>query len=206
MAQELSTSTLITWECPVVKPGSNSPLSLSLSPPFRWQPHEEASEGATKLNKDDKTEIKSEGSWSTSLIPRPCSLHRHYHRNHRPPPLRSCCSSFLRALGGCSELERGCVLPLLETPLNHRPERGRTAVRRSRPADSWCPPHLCLRGSTEPSREKVGWQNPTWPLWLLMPYYWMLTMNLPCLSACLSNGLSFMCLSVTSAVNLHQVP
>ncbi len=137
--------------------------------------------------------------------PRKRLLHHHRHHDH-PSPFGSCCSSSLHALGEAAQnWNEGASCPSFKR-LYHGLVLRRTAVCWGLPADSWCPPHLCLRGSTEPSREEVGWPNPPRPLWLLMPYYWMLTMNLPCLSACLSNSLSLMCLSVTSAVNLHQVP
>ena len=207
MAQELSTSTLITWECPVVRPDSNQFPLFSLLLSLRWQLSEEPPKGATKLHKDDRMEIKSEGSLSTSLKLLPCHL-LSYHCNHHPPP-GSCCSSSLHADGVCSELERGSVLPLLELPLNHRLVRMHTAVRWSHPTHSWCPLRLCLWGSTEPSREEVGLaKSPMVPSdsWCHTTECWSWTCPV-CLPVCPTVCLCMsVCLSVILAVNLHQVP
>lgn len=156
MAQELSTSTLITWECPVVRPDSGltvSSPSLSLSGDSQMRSSLKEQPNSRRMK---KMEIKkARGSWSTYLKATPMSSSP----PSSPPAIILLCLSapaalpFLLTLRGCSELERGSVLPLLETPPNHRLVLGCTAVNQGSPSDSWCPPHLCLRGSTEPSRE-----------------------------------------------------
>lgn len=107
----------------------------------------------------------------------------------------------LLSRGGTSELERGSVLPLLY----------RTgALLQQRPLPSFWSgrSHWTFQGGGG------GCISPLWSLWLLMPYYWMLTMNLPflpaCLPACLSNskrrsGSSISCQSALTTTN-HYIP
>ena len=175
-------------------------LSLSLS--FRWQPNEEQSEGATKLKKDEKNgdkKKKARGSWSTYLKATPMSSSP----PSSPPAIILLCLSapaalpFLLALGGCSELERGSVLPLLETPPNHRLVLRCTTVHPGSSSDSWCPPHLCLWGSTEPSREEVGW-HPS-DSWCHTTECWPWTCPV-CLPVCSTVCLLCVCLPVCLSV------
>lgn len=90
--------------------------------------------------------------------------------------------------------------PWYASKITGRWEGTQRCVKACRPTAGVLLTSVCEVPLTLPGRR---WGGPLWPLRLLMPYYWMLTMNLPCLSACLS---LCVCLSVTSAVNLHQVP
>lgn len=100
----------------------------------------------------------------------------------------------LFSLRGCSELERGCVLPLLETPLNHRPARSDALKPAIRQLVSFSPLSARIHWTFQ-GGGGVAKSSPPQPLWLLIPYYWMLTMNLPCL----------VCLSVQQSVSYVSV-
>lgn len=134
----------------------------------------------------------NEGSWSTSLKPR--LLHS---PDHPPLHLGSCCSSsFAHFRTGPRER----LAPLNRRLVFRWAKAGRVTAgvlltsvcRDPLPGRRW--------GDRIPP--------PPWTLGLLMLYYWMLTMNLPCQSARPSNSLSVCCIACQSApsaiVSLHS--
>lgn len=184
---------------------SFSPLSLSLTLSLAGDNNMRSHLKEQPNTKRWHIGVKTKESWSPHLKSRPSSRHcrpRH-HPLPLPPPLGSCCPLSIQTHRSCSELERGSVLPLLDTPLNHRSVRRSTAAGWCRPATSWCPPPLCPRGSTEPFREDFGVrQSPvTTPSPPSPPTPDTILLNADNEPACLSARLS-----VALAVNLHQVP
>lgn len=189
-------------------PGTSSPLSPCLpGDNQRRRSHPKAPPNSTGMDRMERRERGQPIYFSLRTFKARVLFTVHHHRPHPTHPSTPY-FSLLPSLAGPGER----LAPSFNS-LEHTRWCYGAALEPAGPTAGVLLTSVCEDPLNLPGRSRGGKTHPhpgVRALQLLMLYYWILTMNPPCLSACPSKGLSLICLSVcvsvASALYLHQVP